>query len=120
MKEKAKPLIEYFTESTTACLVTMVQGNMLLMTIGHIGVAIETGIFAGAATFLIALFAKVNRRGMIALLLGITTSLVDFLVHPGMFGSIATEAIVTGTGAGILSYLVSYLIEVWNKKRKTH
>ncbi len=35
---------------------------------------------------------------------------VDFFVHPGQFGPIAMEAIVTGLGAALLSYLVGTLV----------
>ena len=33
MNKKATPLIEYFSESTVACLVTMAQGNLMAMTV---------------------------------------------------------------------------------------
>jgi len=47
---------------------------------------------------------------LIATILGSITTVVDYLVHPGMFGSIFTEAIVTGVGAALLSYAVSNLM----------
>ena len=32
---KVTPFIENVAESTTACLITMVQGNLLALTLGH-------------------------------------------------------------------------------------
>jgi dihydroorotase-like cyclic amidohydrolase len=45
-----------------------------------------------------------------SLVLGTGTAVVDVYVHPGMFGSVATEAIVTGIAAA-LSYLVGTTIQ---------
>jgi hypothetical protein len=116
MKKKVTPLIEYFSEATTACLVTMVQGNLLSLTVGHLIIASQTGIFAGLLSSIVIIFAKVKRIEIIAIILGLFTALVDFYMHPGMFGSLATEALVTGLGAGILSYFIGLLISYFAKK----
>ena len=50
-------------------------------------------------------------------MLGATTSVVDYYVHPGMFGSAATEAIVTGLAAGILSYLAGTAVRYFKARR---
>ena len=106
MNKKVTPLIEYVSESTMACVITMAQGNILALTVGHLMVAFETGIIAGGITAVSVFLARTNMRWMISVILGITTGLVDFFVHPGSFGAIATEAIVTGIGAAVISYLV--------------
>ncbi len=110
MNKKIAPLIEYFAESTTACLVTMVQGNLLALTMGHLLIASQTGVIAGAIATAGIFVARTSRRWMMSVTLGVTTAVVDFFVHPGMFGSIVTEALVTGVGAAILSYLVGAAI----------
>ena len=109
MNKSAKPFVEYASESTMACVVTMAQGNLLALTLGHLMVAFETGIIAGLITAISVYAAKTHARWMIAIILGVITGLVDFYVHPGTFGSFATEAIVTGIGAAVLSYLVGVL-----------
>ncbi len=48
MKKKLAPYFEYFAESSTACLVTMVQGNILALGLSHLIIASQTGIVAGA------------------------------------------------------------------------
>ena len=49
---------------------------------------------------------------------GLVTAVVDYLVHPGMFGSVFTEAIVTGVGAALLSYLIGTLVRVVRARRE--
>jgi VIT1/CCC1 family predicted Fe2+/Mn2+ transporter len=49
--------------------------------------------------------------------LGALTAIVDYFVHPGMFGPAALEAIVTGLGAALLSYLVGTMLRVWRLRR---
>ena len=111
VKKKLAPYIEYFAESTTACLVTMVQGNVLALGLGHLYIASQTGIAAGAIAYVAILFAKTGKRWIISVVLGLATGIVDFVVHPGMFGTVATEAVVTGFAAAILSYLVGIAIQ---------
>jgi hypothetical protein len=43
MSKKAALLIEYVSESTVACLVTMVQGNLLALTASHLLIESQTG-----------------------------------------------------------------------------
>ena len=115
MNKKVKPIIEYTSESAMACVITMAQGNILAISLGHLMVAFETGIIAGAITAVSVFVARTNIRWMISVLLGFTTALVDFFVHPGSFGGIATEAIVTGVGAALISYSVGML---WPKVKQ--
>lgn len=112
MNRKIAPFIEYVAESTTACLVTMVQGNLLAIGVSHLLIASQTGVIAGVATSVGILVARTGKRWIISLVLGVITGVVDFIVHPGMFGSVATEALVTGMGAAVLSYLVGTAIRV--------
>ena len=110
MKKKLAPYIEYVAEATTACLVTMVQGNILALGLSHLLIASQTGIFAGAIAYVAILVAKTGKQWTISIVLGFATGIVDFFVHPGMFGTAATEAVVTGLGAATLSYLVGIAI----------
>ncbi len=111
MNKKIAPFVEYFAESTTACLVTMVQGNVLALTLTHLAIASQTGIIAGVIAGVGLYVARTSRRWMISIVLGVATAVVDFFVHPGMFGSVVTEALVTGAGAAVLSYLVGTAIQ---------
>ncbi len=116
MKKKLTPYFEYFAESSTACLVTMVQGNILALGLSHLIIASQTGIVAGAIAYVAILYAKTGKPWIISIVLGLTTGIVDFFVHPGMFGTVATEAVVTGIGAAALSYLVGIAIQRFRAK----
>ena len=111
MTKKLALYIEYFAESTTACLLTMVQGSFVAIGLSHLLTASQTGVAAGAITYVAILFAKTSKRWLISAILGLATGVVDFFVHPCMFGTAATEAVVTGIGAAALSYLVGIAIQ---------
>jgi len=116
MKKNLTPYIEYFAESTTACLVTMVQGNILALGLTHVVIASQTGIIAGTIAYIAILFAKTGKQWLVSMILGVATGIVDFFVHPGMFGTVATEAVVTGLGAAVLSYVVGIAVRQFRAK----
>ena len=106
MNRKLAPFLENMAESTTACLVTMVQGNLLALSLTHWMIASRTGILAGAVASAAILVARTRRRWVVSAVLGVATSVADYLVHPGQFGPAVMEAVVTGVGAALLSYMV--------------
>jgi len=117
VKKSGKTLIEGVSESTTACLLVMTQGSILVgLTGAHLLIAAQTGIVAGAIAFLVGWLLRANRYWVTPLLLGTCTAVVDYYVHPGSFGSFATEAMVTGLVAGVLSLGVA-LFARYRKKR---
>jgi hypothetical protein len=119
MNKNIAPLIEYAAESTTACLVMMVHGNVLALTTGHLLIASQTGVVAGAIATVSIFVARASKRWIISFVLGVATGIVDFFVHPGAFGTIAIEAVITGLGAAILSYLVGTAVRYIQAKFKT-
>ena len=111
IKEKLAPFLENIAESGAACLVTMVQGNLLLLGLSHWITASQTGLVAGTAAAAAITLAKTDNRLILAGVLGVSTAIVDYFVHPGMIGEqAATEAIITGIGAAILSYAVGTIL----------
>jgi hypothetical protein len=118
MKSKAAPFIESVSESAAACLFTMVQGNLLAVTASHLLIASQTGLIAGTIATAGIFVAKTRNRWLIAAGLGVATSVVDYYIHPGMFGSVATEAIVTGLAAALLSYLVCLAMRRFRANRE--
>ena len=117
LKKRIVLLIEYASESTTACLVMMVQGNMLALTASHLLIASQTGIIAGSVASVAILAARTRTRWIISVMLGVATAVVDFFVHPGMFGPVFMEALLTGVGAALLSYLVGIAVQSLREKR---
>ncbi len=94
-KKKVGPLFENIGESTAACLITMVQGNFLILGVSHWIIASQTGIAAGVLATAALLLARTQNRLAISAILGLITAVVDYFVHAGMFGPEAAEAIVT-------------------------
>jgi len=117
MSHRIEPLFENISESALACLLTMVQGNLLALSASHWLIAAETGIVAGTLTSVALALVREQRRSMISFLLGVVTAGVDFWVHPGQFGPVVLEAVVTGLGAALLSYLVSGVLQRIRKPR---
>ena len=113
MKPKITPVFENIAEAAAACLITMTQGNFLAFTLTHWVIASQTGVLAGIAASAALLLTKTDNRWVIAIVLGLATAVVDYLVHPSMFGIAVTEAIVTGVGAAVLSYAVGTGICFW-------
>lgn len=117
--KRVAPLVEYVAESTTACLVTMVQGNLLALTFSHLLIASQTGIVAGTIASVALFLGRNSKRWVVSLALGTATAIVDYFVHPGMFGPVALEAIVTGIAAAVLSYLVGTSVKFARAKFAT-
>ncbi|MFT7472342.1 MAG: hypothetical protein ACI8XU_002240 [Kiritimatiellia bacterium] len=115
--QKIKPYVENISEATAACLFTMVQGNILLLGLSHWLVASQTGIVAGLLATIALWLAKTTKPWAVSLVLGSITAVVDFFVHPGMFGGVLAEAIVTGIAAGLLSYLIGQAIAYRRRRR---
>lgn len=118
MKRRITPIVENIAEATAACLITMAQGNILVLTLTHWVIASQTGVLAGVAASAALLLTRTDKRWVIAIVLGVVTAAVDWMVHPGMFGTAATEAIVTGIGAAALSYLAGTALRIWRHTRQ--
>ena len=117
--QKVTPYLESISESTIACLVTMVQGNVLALGLSHLLIASQTGVIAGVIATATVMIAKTNKRWLVSVILGVVTAMVDFFIHPGMFGSVVTEAIVTGIAAAVLSYLAAILLGYLKARRNS-
>lgn len=99
-------------ESTTSCLIMMAQGNVMGITLGHWGKALQVGLIASLATiFLIKIHKEdlTHNQYVMAGIIGIFTAMADLIAHPSGFGGVTTEAIVTGIGAGLLCLCLSHI-----------
>ena len=118
MERKITPVIENVAESTAACLVTMVQGNILAVGLSHWIIASQTGVVAGVLASVAVFATQTDNRWVIALVLGAVTAVVDFFMHPGSFGPVFMEALVTGIGAAALSYIAGTVYQ-WYRRRRS-
>ena len=119
LRSKLEPLVENIGEATTACLITMVQGNLLVLTLGHWLIATQTGLLAGSLTAAAIMISKIKQRWLISAMLGVVTAITDFFMHPGQFGPLFLEAIVTGCGAAVLCLLIGHLLD-WLRSRQSN
>lgn len=118
MKIKLAPYAENMCESGLSCLLTMVQGNVLALTVSHWLVASQTGFIAGAIVGSTVIAAKLRRPWVVSLVLGTVTTAVDAAVHPAMFGvGPLIEAAATGVGAFVLSLAISETLRYWRPTR---
>jgi hypothetical protein len=114
LRRPLAPLVENVTQATAACLIAMVQGNLLSLTAAHWLIASRTGLLSGAIATAALWVAGDRRRWMMAALLTVATIGADYLSHPSHFGGVLGEAILTGLTAGVLSLLVG---RIWRLVR---
>ena len=109
IKKKLQMFVTPFCESTPACLLVMVQGNIWLATIGHLQKAMETGFITGLGVFILSFFTHrwFSNKYVVAAITGGMCFIADLLVHPSHFGDFTTEAIVTGAITGMISLAVN-------------
>ena len=119
MRARLALFAENIAESGIACLVTMVQGNVLILGLGHWIAASQTGVLAGTAAATAYTLLRNESRLLLAGVLGLSTALVDYLVHSGRPGEGGiTEAVITGLGAAILSYLAGIIFGKIRQRRR--
>ena len=111
IKQKLKMFITPFCESTPACLLVMVQGNIWLATIGHLQKAVETGLITGIGVLILSFFTHrwLGNKYVVAAITGGMCFIADLLAHPSHFGDFTTEAIVTGVITGMISLAVNFV-----------
>ena len=114
--DKLNIFLKRLSESTTSCMVMMTQGNLLAITLGHWGKALQVGVIAAVATLAVVIYGNKDwsdNKFAMAGIIGFFTAVADIMTHPTHFGGASTEAIVTGIGAGLLCLAMS---NVWTKK----
>ena len=97
---------EKFGEAWLACLLVMVQGDAAALTLKHALIATKTGLIMALSYCIACLFFRRQTIYLDVLLTGSLTAVADLIAHPTHFGGPATEAIVTGMGAGFLAFLM--------------
>jgi hypothetical protein len=113
LTQKIKSFLTPFCESTPACLLVMVQGNIWSASIEHFQKAIETGFITGAGVLMLSLFTH-RWFGNPYVVAGITGGMcffADLFVHPSHFGSASTEAIVTGIFTTLIALAVNFIVK---------
>jgi|SRR5271165_1748403 len=98
-------------EAGAVCLVLMVQGNLLALTLGHLEIASKTGLLAVFPVLAISFTPYARHfanRWTTSAFLGLCTFLADAAVHRSHYPGEYTEAALTGVGAFVFSIAISY------------
>lgn len=98
-------------EAAGACLLLMVQGNVLALTATHFAIASKTGLVAVAPALALTFtpFAKrLVNRWTSSTLLAVCTFFADSMAHASHYPGEYTEAALTALGAFVFSVVVSY------------
>lgn len=119
IKEKWEIFYQKVGEVLPACLLMMVQGNVLAITGTHFVKALTTSSTTAFAMIVLS-FIPSNKeyyrdKYLIAGVTAFVTMCVDFFVHPSHFGGLTGEAISTGLAAGVLCLIMS---KFWKTEKK--
>ena len=98
-------------EAGAVCLVLMVQGHLVDVTLAHLLIATKTGVLAVlpvlGVTFTRHAWRFAN-RWTAATVLGLCTFVADAVIHGSHYPGKYTEAAFTGLGAYAFSLVISY------------
>ena len=106
IKAAAKCFPEKFSEAWLSCLLVMVQGDILALSLKHAFIASKTGFLAGLGCAFMTLLLKKPTEAQNLVAIGAFTGLADYVVHPTHFGPHWAEAAVTALGAVGIAYIV--------------
>ena len=93
------------------CMILMVQGNLAGLTLGHIGIASQTGLLAVVPVLGVTLtrYARhLTNRWTSSVFLAVCTFVADAAIHASHYPGAYTEAAFTAVGAFVFSVAVSY------------
>ena len=93
------------------CMILMVQGNLSGLTLGHVGIASQTGLLAVVPVLGVTLtrYARhLTNRWMSSVFLAVCTFVADAAIHASHYPGAYTEAAFTAVGAFVFSVAVSY------------
>lgn len=98
-------------EVGVVCLALMAQGSLAGLTLGHLGVASETGILAIFPVLGVTLTKhawRLANRWTSSIFIGGCGFLADVLMHESHYPGAYTEAALTAVGTFFLSIAISY------------
>jgi hypothetical protein len=98
-------------EAGAVCMVLMVQGNIMGLTLGHLLIASKTGLLAMSPVLAVTITRYgrlLANRWISSSVLGICAFIADAIIHESHYPGEYTEAVLTGIGAFAFSLLISY------------
>ncbi len=111
---RTKLFVERFWQPTSACMTCMPGSLGNVFSSVHWAIALQTGLATGLLALLLS-FTPVARlyrnRWSNALVVGSLTALGDAYSHPGNYGFLHAEALLTGAVSAALSVAASFVFE---------
>jgi hypothetical protein len=98
-------------EAGAVCMILMVQGNIMGLTLGHLLIASKTGLVAMSPVLAVTVTRYgrlLANRWISSSVLGICAFIADAIIHESHYPGEYTEALLTGIGAFAFSLLISY------------
>ena len=110
---KAKFALRVYLMTTLSCLLNMVAGNLLLISLQHLWLASRVGLVCsgGFALFSLRTLKLVKNKYYLAVYVFVATTVVDFMTHESHFGGAYSEALSTGLCAALLSLIGSFILD---------
>jgi hypothetical protein len=96
MKIKSDQLTEFHQKivaTWTSCMAFMLQGQLQLVTIGHVITALKVSVASGLVYLLLAPLLRIYKSWEQALLLVGIVTIIDWQVHPSHFGGEFSEPV---------------------------
>ena len=93
------------------CLVLMVQGNLINLTLAHVFIATKTGLLAVSPALFVTFTHHARyfaNKWASSTFFGVCTFLADAAIHVSHYEGAYTEAALTGIGAFALSLAIAY------------
>ena len=98
-------------EAGAVCMILMVQGNLMGLTLGHLLIASKTGILAMSPVLAVTVTRYgrlLANRWISSSVLAICAFIADAIIHESHYPGEYTEAVLTGIGAFVFSVFISY------------
>ena len=98
-------------EAGTVCMILMVQGNLMGLTLGHLLIASKTGLLAVSPVLAVTItrYARfLANRWTSSSFLAVCAFMADATIHDSHYSGEYTEAVLTGIGTFVFSVLISY------------
>jgi hypothetical protein len=98
-------------EAGAVCMILMVQGNLMGLTLGHLLIASKTGTLAMSPVLAVTVTRYgrlLANRWISSSVLAICAFIADAIIHESHYPGEYTEAVLTGIGAFVFSVFISY------------
>ena len=120
-RSRAWIVVQRFWQPTSACLACMPGGLEKVVSAVHLTTALSTGLVTGGIALALSFTPIARLYGHCygnAFVVGCITAIGDGLAHPGGYGFLHAEALLTGVVSGLLALAASFAFERWSRRAR--